>query len=215
MKRIEGSYNPENGIAYYFTSHGDQLRLLPNVEVNSSSNIHDDTPDHEQCSKRYPQISYGGYSYVFFWFCPLHGHCYGYHLISGSEGRKDPYSALYKYCETIPQEIFYDFSCSLSEYALNRAPELFKETRFFHDIFHGFSHKCSVCFKASRLCALGEVNSEICEQFNAFLKCIKRSATHLSQSHFCFFVQMFIWIWNCRKTDRFQNILNVAMAGCE
>jgi len=34
---------------------------------------------------------------LFLWFCPAHGHCYGFHVIPGSEGRKDPANSLYTF----------------------------------------------------------------------------------------------------------------------
>ena len=33
------------------------------------------------CTKNYPVVGRKGTSYLFLWFCPLHGHCYGYHMI--------------------------------------------------------------------------------------------------------------------------------------
>ena len=71
---------------------------------------------------------------MFIWFCPIHGYTYGFHLIDGGEGRKDPFSSLFKFKEEMPEHIFYDFACGLSEYALNRAPSLFANTRFWHDV---------------------------------------------------------------------------------
>ena len=62
---------------------------------------------------------------MFLWFCGQHGHCYGFHLISGGEGWKDPFSSLYKYMKDMPKDVFYDFACNLSEYALNREPDFF------------------------------------------------------------------------------------------
>ena len=56
------------------------------------------------CQKRFPQVWHGGYGYMFLW--PSHGHYYGFHLISGAEGRKDPFSSLYKYLPEAPQDIF-------------------------------------------------------------------------------------------------------------
>ena len=117
------------------------------------------------CNKKFLQVSYGGFGYMFLWFCPIHGHWYGFHLISGGEGRKDPFSSLVKYSPTAPTDIFYDFACQLSEYCLNRKPQYFLHTRFWHDIFHGITHKCGKCFKSSRICGMVGINSEICEQF--------------------------------------------------
>ena len=36
------------------------------------------------------------------------------------------------------------FVCFLSEYALNRAPELFRFTRLWHDLFHAIGHEFQV-----------------------------------------------------------------------
>ena len=54
-------------------------------------------------TKNFPNVSFGGYGYMFLFLCPIHGHCYGFHLISRGEGRKDAFSVMYKYMETPPQ----------------------------------------------------------------------------------------------------------------
>ena len=60
------------------------------------------------------RIGSSGTTFLFLWFDPQHyGHCYGYHMIPGHEGRKDP--ACSAYMETAPLEMFYDFSCQLEE----------------------------------------------------------------------------------------------------
>ena len=113
--------------------------------------------------KNYSPKCQGGYGYMFLWFCPIHGHCYGFHIIAGGEGCKDPFSSLYKYCETMPEDIYYDCACQLSEYCLNREPELFKNTQFWHDLFHLVGHVCGINFKSGRALGLKGVNTEICE----------------------------------------------------
>ena len=208
---IASTYNPEKGIAYYFTPHGNQIRKVPTYNIRAAAN-YDDIPERDGCSKTFPSVSRGGFSYMFLWFCAIHGHCYGFHLIPGSEGRKDPFFSLYKYLPEPPDEVFYDFGCSLSEYSLNRAPSYSRSIRFWHDIFHGFNHKCPYVYRSNRIRSLNVVNSEICEQFNSFIQCIKYTGSHLSQSHFCFFMQFFIKIWNDRKTKAFQKRFEVAAA---
>lgn len=211
---INNSYNPETGTAYYFTSHGCQVRKQPVYTINQKSKNYDDVPIVDNlCKKKFPEVSYGGYGYMFLWFCPIHGHCYGFHLISGGEGRKDPFSSLFKYLPEPPTDIFYDFACQYSEYCLNREPQYFLKTRFWHDIFHSITHKCGKCFKSSRICGMVGINSEICEQFNSYMQCVKYTASHLSQSHFMFFVQFFIYLWNVDKTNKFQSIIDIAISG--
>ena len=134
----------------------------------------------------------------FLWFCPIHGHCYGFHLIAGGEGRKDPCSSLFKFMPTTPTDIFYDFTCQLSEYCLNGEPQYFLHIRFWHDSFHGIAHKCGKCFKSSRICGMVGINYEICEQFNSYLQCVKYTGSHLSQSHFMF-LSSFLFINGTRK----------------
>ena len=130
-------------------------------------------------------------SYLFVWFCPNHGPCLGFHAIPGSAGRKDPAAALYTHKELPPRIVFYDHACSLSEYVKNRESSFFKNTRFYHDIFHGFTDKCSPAFRCSTLNGLEQTNASICKQFSSFIKRIKASARFLTQPHFTFYLQFF------------------------
>lgn len=212
---IPGSYNPPSGVAYYFTEEGHQVRRLGQYDISGSGKKnYDDLPQvDEVCNKDFPIVSRGGFGYMFLWFCPLHGHCYGLHLIKGGEGRKDPFASLFKYLPEPPEHVFFDFACQLNEYCLNREPDFFKTTRFWHDIFHSFPHKCGPNFRSARVLGLEGVNSEICEQWNAFLQCIKFTASHLSQSHMMFFLQFMISLFNKKKTKRFRAKAQVAIAG--
>ena len=57
------------------------------------------------------------------------------------------------------------------------------------------------------------INSEICEQFNSYLHCVKYTGSYLSQPHFMSFVQFFVYLWNSEKTVKFQNMIGIAIAG--
>ena len=214
---MEGTYNPAKyGRAYYFTNHGNQLRHIRqfSIDVEKSKGNHDDYPqDYEHCRKEYAQISVKGTSHLFLWFCAQHGHCYGFHIIPGSEGRKDPFASLYTHMEAPPDCVYYDFACNLHEYCLNRESGFFKNVQFFHDIFHGYSHKCSDCYRSSRLLGFEAINSEICEQFNSFIQLLKYTVRQMSQVHFVFYLQYFIHVWNQRKASRYERQLLVALAG--
>ena len=97
------SYDPTSGTCYYFTDHGNQVRQMPQYNIQGEGKVFDTKPEFGGvCEKMYPQVSYGGFGYMFLMFCPLHGHCYGFHLIAGGEGRKDPFSAMFKYMEEPP-----------------------------------------------------------------------------------------------------------------
>ena len=218
VNEIPGLYNPSSGTAYYFTESGNQLCQMLKYQVNDGDKeknaLFDDRPEvDDPCSKLFPKVSCAGFGYMFLWFCPIHGHCYGFHLISGGEGRKDPFASLYKYCTEMPEDIYYDFACQLSEYCLNREPELFKNTRFWHDLFHSIGHVCGINFKLGRVLGLEGVNTEICEQVNSFMQCIKYTGSHLSQEHFTFFVQFFLYLMNKEKTKTFCQQAAIAVAG--
>ena len=199
---IDSTYRPHSGVAYYFTPSGNKIRTLPNYTLNESASETQRTMVHTECSKKFPRVSRGGYSNLFLWLCPKHGHCYGFHLIPGSEGRKDPFASIYQYKPVPPKHVFYDFSCSLSEYSLSRAPGYFRHVRMWFDLFHSFNHTCGDAFKYQRLdSSIGNPNTEICEQFNAYLQRIKYCATHLSQAKFCFLLQYAIYKWNIKRTE--------------
>ena len=214
IEEIPNSYNPSKGIAYYFTPSGNQMQKMPGYEEVGGKKNYDDPPEVDgACMKNYPGVSYGGFGYILLWFCPIHGHCYGFHLISGAVGRKDPFSSLFKYKPEAPKELFYDNACQLHEYCLNREPAWFLDTQFWHDLFHSIGHLCGSNYKSRRVLGLEALNTEICEKVNSFLQCIKYTGSHLSQDHFCFFIQFFLYILNKEKTAKLQKLTTVAVAG--
>ena len=218
VEEFKNTYDPRTGTAYYFTPSGDRVRNLPNYEMTRKNqrNKKKENDDMDgKCRKKYPKVSFGGYSYMFLWFCPVHGHCYGFHLIDGAEGRKDVFSSLMKYKKTMPKELFYDNACQLINYCLNREPELFKNTRFWHDLFHSIAHLCGINYKSTRVEGLEGINSEICEQVNSYLQCVKYTGAHLSQEHFVFFLQFFLYLLNVEKTQRQRQMAKIALAGIE
>ena len=132
VARIPNTYGPSSGSAYYFSEHGEQIHKMPEYRVSGRITVanYDEQPFVDGvCNKKFPRAHTAGFGYLFLWFCPIHGHAYGFHLIQGGEGHKDPFASLYKYLETPPKDVFYDFACQLSEYCLNREPELFKKKK--------------------------------------------------------------------------------------
>ena len=103
-QQIPGSYYPPGGIAYYFSPSGEQLHKMPDFTINGTSSQpnYDDNPLVDpMCEKKFSGVSYGGYGYMFIWFCPIHWHTYGFHLINKAEGCRDPFCSLYKFLEDI------------------------------------------------------------------------------------------------------------------
>ena len=210
VEEVPNSYDPSSGVAYYFTSSGNQVRKLPNYNVVNEK----PAKDKEMCSKKYPKVKRGGFAYMQFFFCPRHGHCYGFHVMPKSEGRRDVFYALLKYLPTPPELLFYDFACNALEYGLNREPSYFRSIRCAHDIFHEVGHKCSSCYKLASSLPNLSLNTEICEQFNSFIKNVKYSSTHLSFDHFCFFTQFCVYMWNKRKTLRHKDLIRHQQKFC-
>ena len=126
------------GRTYYFTEHGRQIRKVRvfRVDRDRKKDVNFDGTRRNLCSKKCPHISKRDVSYLFLWFWLQNGHCYGFHVIPGAEGRKDPAASLYTHIEKASDVIMYDFCSGLSEYVHNKQSGFFKNTRFFHDVFH-------------------------------------------------------------------------------
>ena len=158
----------------------------------------------------YHMVDLDTYSYGFVQYMAT---LMGFHLIAGGEGRKDPFSSIFKYKPEAPKELFYDNACQLHEYCLNRELAFFLNTRFWHDLFHSIRHLCGCNYKSRRVLGLEALNTEICEQVNSFLQCIKYTGSHLSHDYFCFFIQFFLYLLNKEKTAKLQKLTTVAVAG--
>ena len=96
---------------------------------------------------------------------------------------------------------------------MNREAGYFKNTQFFFDIFHSYNHVCFEIYSSKKLIHYNSVNSNICEQFNSYLKRIKSSVKQMSQEHFMFFVQYMIRLWNEKNSKSFKKKLNIALSG--
>ncbi|XP_066918896.1 uncharacterized protein [Clytia hemisphaerica] len=205
---LEDTYDPPKlGRFYYFNKEGAQVR--------KNRNFGEEDEEKPICSKKFPTVAKRGASFLFLWFCPAHGHCYGGHIVDGSEGRKDPMCSLYTHLKVPPEALFYDFACGFEEYSLNREAGFFRCTRFYHDLFHHFNHKCSSVYSSKGLAGMDVLNSSICEQFNSYLQCIKSAGRYMTQEHFIFYCQFMIDIWNEKKESSFKEKLQVALSGAE
>lgn len=167
-----------------------------------SANLDDkDDGGPDPCTKNFKKGR--NWSYCFLFFCPKHGHCYGFHLILGAEGRKDPFSALLKYLPTAPRIIFYDFACQFSEYCLNREPGYFSKTEFFHDIFHSVNHTCPYAYTCESVENKRCFNTSCAEQFNSYFVKIKSTGRCLKLHRFMLYAQHMMYLWNKDRTARF------------
>ena len=113
--KIKQSQEPSNPIedngAYFFTTNGAKLRELP-VEDSRYEEPQLDNDCKKPGFQRDRRAGRrAGKRMVFCVFCVLHGIQMGYHIIFSSEGRKDPFFAIYVFKPTSPHSTSYDFSC--------------------------------------------------------------------------------------------------------
>ena len=177
---------------------------------NSNSTSSADKSDSGFCQKYYStykkqQSLTGGL--MAFW-CP-HLICLGFHKIPRAEGRNDVFSGLYVYFDEAPEVVVYDFACQLSDYAMAREPEFFKDTLFVVDEMHAKGH--SSCSQASfssnyMQCSprLQEVNTSAAECSNSGLSRIRKSVSYMGQNHAILLTYVYICVWNRRRERELQ-----------
>ena len=99
-------YNPPQAShAYYLITLGNQIRFSRLFCIDNVANRiknHGDESTTSKCSKKYQSVALKGTGHMFLWFCPKHRHCYGFHIIDGSEGRKDTVNSLIPYLKVAP-----------------------------------------------------------------------------------------------------------------
>ena len=142
-------------------------------------------------------------------WCP-HLVCLGFHKMPKLEGRNDVFSALYKYWETAPKVVIYDFACQLGPYCMSHEPEFFKDTLFVVDEMHANGHtSCSqACFVSNYMQLrpkLMSINSSAAECSNAGLARIRKSVSYMSQAHAIQSTYVYLCVWNRKREHLFKN----------
>lgn len=198
--QIPSSQNPESGVAYYFTLHGNVVNKFPTYHIMSSAYHNIEPRLDERCTKNLARFHSGVDIYIFMVLSsPWTLFVTAFRQSKVLKGEKTPSLPYIVTWRNRQERFIYDFACSLSEYCLNCEQSFFPvSSRMWHDLFHGVTHICGTNFKSQRLQFAG-FNTEIFEQFNSFIQCIKYTGTHLSQSHFTFFIQLMIYVWNQKK----------------
>jgi hypothetical protein len=116
--QIERSEEPSNPIldsgAYFFTKDGRKLRKLL-IENERADSEKPDAPE-DGCKKPgYTRDRRAGRAagkqMIFCLFCVFHSIQMGYHIVTNSEGRKDPFYALYCHKPTSAHSTSYDYCC--------------------------------------------------------------------------------------------------------
>jgi hypothetical protein len=144
----------------YFPNHP-IVRTCARTKIALSNN--------SSCTKNYQSSGKLGAGIILFW-CAKHRLCIGFLLLESAESCEYVYSTLVTRFKRIPKTIIYDNACNLSEYCLNRAPELFIDTKFLVDAFHYSGHtNCSHSFNSALHQSMFRISSVVHEQKNALL----------------------------------------------
>lgn len=123
------------------------------------------------CEKRRSmKIGHNARSGLWIYTCMIHQRIVGHHVIKDSEGKRDIVMPLYEFMKTAPAVVFVDFACQAEESSLNWLGEFFRHTRWYHDTFHGYAHKCSSRFSCKGLHDIPDANTSMMEQANSFLQ---------------------------------------------
>jgi hypothetical protein len=167
------------GIRYRFTEENTQFRGKWPLKRGSGKRINGTISDKsdEGCTKKRPvYIAKRQRSWLWIYTCLKHSHIIGYHVISSSEGNRDAVAPLYRYMKKAPSAVFVDYACGVAEIALNWMPDFFYETAFYHDVFHGFVHKCGPVHKSTRYREFRKVNTSLMDTNQCHFATIAKSA---------------------------------------
>ena len=197
-----GPYPPTDGWRSFFTEHGRALRTDWPIPKSAEKQLKGWETSEDGCSKlRTASVSRNQRSGLWIYTCMKHQTIVGFHVMGFAEGRRDCLLPLYKFKENPPEVIFCDTACLCEEAGMNWLPHFYKHTKFYHDIFHGYTHVCSGCFDSTRSPKYNEISTSLVEQCNSYLQGLRgvcRSGS-MKLSTFMFWTEVFVTEWNFRK----------------
>lgn len=151
------------------------IRKIPEINISNESS---------DCTKIYKKKGVLGAGVLLF-FCVDHNNCIGFVILDRAESPKVISDIFLTRFEIMPHTILYDNSCNLSEFILNRTPQLFKDTQFLIDGFHFSAHSnCANSYNISDYPFSISVNSSLVEQKNAQLRYMKATSPCLKYNTF-------------------------------
>jgi hypothetical protein len=162
------------GYKYNFTNSREQFHCSWHLPAAASEDIDfqrnggvDVESSCTGCTKQRVRIyGHGQRSGLWIWVCMVHKIIVGFHIMPQSEGRRDAIFSLFRYRNSAPSTIWLDFACGVEESALNWLPGPFQNVQFYHDVFHGVSHKCSSRFESKRFAKHVSKNTSLVEEVN-------------------------------------------------
>ena len=157
--------NPETtGIRYNMTTHGRSVRTSWPLPTTSEKLV-DSKGSCDGCKKvRHVYQGHRQRAGLWVYMCMEHQTIIGFHIMADGEGRRDGIIPPYRFMENPPEAILGDYVCGWEESALTYLPEFYMLVQFFHDVFHGCMHKCSVRFQGRRLAQFAALNTSLMEQ---------------------------------------------------
>ena len=141
----------------------------------------------------HPTLSPG----IFTVFC-RHRICLGFSLMTSAESPKTPFDIfIRRFSPFLPNmRIFYDNSCNLHQYALNREPKRFSETIFLIDRLHYQDHKaCTEGYSTSAYNSdpsIKAINTQVNEQANSDLRNLSKQVTHMRPDNVMLHTKIFL-----------------------
>ena len=166
-------------------------------------------PPSLRCFKFYLNNRRTGAGVCCFW-CADHSVALGFVVLPKSESLEIVYNTLVTRFPVMPQIIIYDNGCNLSEYCLNRSPQLFADTIFLVDAFHYAGHtNCSASFNSKRSGIMDDLSSVLHEHKNATLAKSKIPAMYMRYDTFVFMFKVMISSMNnaAMKKNRGERIV--------
>ena len=153
------------GIRYIMSSHGCSVRTSWPLPASSEAKLDTEHGSSEGCKKvRYRYQGHRQRAGLWVYMCMTHETIIGFHVMKHGEGRRDGIIPPFRFMEKPPEAIFGDYVCGWEETALNLLPEFYVTVQFFHDIFHGVTHKCSERFLGKHLPHFASLNTSLMEQ---------------------------------------------------
>ncbi|XP_066928489.1 uncharacterized protein [Clytia hemisphaerica] len=187
-----GSYDTEPGFSSFPN--------LPTVRKRGNfaqDKVKTKTVECRKNHRGHPNLTSG----IFTVYC-IHGICIGFQVMDKEESPNIPFTIFRTRFPTAPKYIVYDNACNLHNYALNRDPFFFMNSKFLVDRFHWPNHTaCSLGYCMSRYRILDGMNSEVNEQQNSRTKKLKTQLSYMSPENFMRHCELFFWFRNslCNK----------------
>ena len=124
-------------------------------------------------------------------------------VLPSAESLEMVYTTIITRFPIIPKVIVYDNACNLSEYCLNRNPNLFKDSVFLVDAFHYKSHtNCSHSYDSANSLCMAGLSSGLHEQKNRYLAKNKINCIFMGVITFMYYFKGLLALMNYKELNQ-------------